>query len=136
MQLLIIVSLAAATLILMKIRKESDSYDDTASGNGNHHSSISPVQPKIEYEVWRNLFRQEKDHVKEFELFGTQAAIGWNDDDDAVMVTCVTAFRNQAPVTKKWDLFEFNLRNLNWTGATPKGSPARIREELKEIGLI
>ena len=88
------------------------------------------------YEGWLKVFREEKSNIREFDLFSTKAAVAWNDNDSEIIVICISAFRNGNPLTSKFDYFEFNVKEKYWTGATPIGSPARIREELKNMGLI
>lgn len=88
------------------------------------------------YEVWLKVFSEEKSNIREFDLFGTKAAIAWNNNDNEIVVICISAFRNEKPLTSKFDYFEFNVKEKYWTGATPTGSPARIRQELKNMGLL
>lgn len=107
-------------------------------------ATVSTTQPKKlvttsvsdKYEVWLKVFSEEKSNIREFDLFGTKAAIAWNNNDVEIIVICITAFRNGKPITNKFDYFGFNVKDKYWTGVTPTGSPARIREELKSIGLL
>ncbi|MCD6296217.1 MAG: hypothetical protein J7M30_03585 [Deltaproteobacteria bacterium] len=129
MELIIIIGIAIVALVVWLNRAKSN---DSSLPN----MEVGKKKYNDDYEIWLNIFKKEKSNIKEFELFGTKAAIAWNDGDAEVVIICITSFRNQEPVTKKWDNFEFNVREKYWTGITPKGSPARIREELKSIGLI
>ncbi len=127
MELLIII-LVISLLVWFVVRGKS--LNPTTVSN--------PSKPtyKDDYEIWFDIFKNEKSNIKEFDLFGTKAAIAWNEGDEEVVIICITAFRNSEPITKKWDHFEFNVRDKYWSGIQPKGSPARIREELKLLGLI
>ena len=103
----------------------------------NSSEKIAPQEKfKDDYEIWLKIIKEEKTHFSEFDLFGTKAAICWNDNDEEVKVICITAFRNQKPITKKWDHFDFNIQEKYWVSVTPRGSPAMIREQLKILGLI
>lgn len=89
-----------------------------------------------DYQIWVDVLSKDKSNIEEFDLFGTKAAIVWNDGDDEVTIICITSFRNKEPQTNKWDYYSFNIREEYWAGMQPRGSPARIREELKKLGLI
>jgi len=82
------------------------------------------------------VFRDQKKNIREFDLFGTKAAIAWNDDESEVVVICITSFRNGEPMTTILDYFDFDIKEKYWAGATPKGASSRIREEFKKIGLL
>jgi len=107
---------------------------------------ISSVTPSVDnnittksnddFKSWLNVFKNKRSNMKEFDLFGTKAAIVWSDGDEEVVIICITAFQKQKPITNKWDYFEFNVEEKYWSGAAPKGSSARIREELKCLKLI
>jgi hypothetical protein len=88
------------------------------------------------YSTWLAVFREQKRNIKEFDLFGTKAAIAWNDEEKEVTVICITEFRNGKPATKQWDYFDFDVEDKYWPGASPRGSAKRIREELKALGLV
>ncbi|MGH2509493.1 MAG: hypothetical protein ACRDHZ_19115 [Ktedonobacteraceae bacterium] len=89
-----------------------------------------------DYEIWLDIFKKEKSNIREFDLFGTKAAIAWNEGDSEVVVICATEFRSQEPITKKWDNYEFNIEEKYWSRIAPKGSAERIREEIKVLNLI
>ncbi|MGE0810288.1 MAG: hypothetical protein AB7N69_06685 [Immundisolibacter sp.] len=103
---------------------------------GNSHLQPQRKQYADDYEIWLDVFKKEKIHVEEFDLYGTKAAITWNAGDSEVTVICITEFTNKMPSTKKWDHFDFNIKDKSWIGTTPRGSATRIREELSRLGLI
>jgi len=128
MELLLFIVAIVIVFIVWKSRANPAVVRVSTKKNSRKHSD--------DYEIWLSVFKEEKSNIKEFDLFGTKAAVAWNEGDNEITVICITAFQNQQPITKKWDHFEFNIEEKYWTGATPKGSPARIREELKCLGLI
>ena len=127
MELLIIALIIGALTWFLLRSKSSSSTDRSKAPNARNDD---------DYDIWLNIFKKDKANIKEFDLFGTRAAVAWNDGDDEAVIICITAFRNGEPITKKWDHYEFNIREKYWAGMQPKGSPARIREELKSLGLI
>jgi len=93
-------------------------------------------KPEDDYDILLDTFQELKSNVSEFELFGTKAAIAWNDGDREVFIICITAFSMQEPITNKWDHFEFDIKEKNWSYGPPKGAETRILEELTNLGLI
>ena len=129
MKALVIVAIAIVAFIVWLSAKGKSRTNtiDLKVGNKKYND---------DYEIWLDIFKKEKSNIKEFYLYGTKAAIAWNDDDSEAVVICITAFTNQAPTTRKWDHFEFDVKEKYWTSVTPRGSASRIREELTSLGLI
>jgi hypothetical protein len=128
MKALLIVAIAIVALVVWfsaKGKSRSNTID----------LSVRNKKYNDDYEIWLDIFKKEKSNIKEFDLYGTKAAIAWNDGDSEAVVICITAFTNQEPTTKKWDHFEFDIKDKYWTSVTPRGSASRIREELASLGL-
>jgi hypothetical protein len=126
MNLLVIVVIVVISILIYFRRKKTHEETNTIVINLNNVDieidKYKDKKYKDEYEFWLDIFKEEKSNIKEFDLFGTKAAIAWNDGDDVVIVICITAFTNKKPITKTWNYFEFNIKERYWIGRTPRGA--------------
>jgi len=71
-------------------------------------------------------------HTHRFELFGTDAGLGWSDDDDTVYVWCVSRFSKGKPATKVYMRYYYGTADKIWHDPPPGAA----RECLKEIEKV
>jgi hypothetical protein len=83
-----------------------------------------------EFQTWLSILMKDKKRVRHFDLFGTRAAVLWNDGDTEVYVISITSFSGGVPQTNKYDYFWYNLGGGYWSGKSPRGCTDRIKEEL------
>jgi hypothetical protein len=69
-------------------------------------------------------------HIHLFELFGTDAGLGWNDGDEAVDVYCISRFSKGEPQTKVYSSFNYSIGNKIWN-EPPKGAAKECLGEIK-----
>jgi len=53
--------------------------------------------PQSDFERWVSIIKKDKKNIKLFELFGTKAAVLWNDGEDEIEVVCLNSFTNGMP---------------------------------------
>jgi len=70
--------------------------------------------------------------IKEFDLYGTKAALLWNNGYSEVCVFCITHFNKQKPQTAKYYFFDYDVKYQIWTSEPPKGCAQKIKEEIKK----
>lgn len=68
-------------------------------------------------------------HTHLFTLFGTEAALAWNDGDDMVYVWCISRFSKGEPTTKVYARYYYGINDKVWHSPPPGAA----RECLKEI---
>ena len=85
------------------------------------------------FQLWLSILSKDKKHVKNFDLFGTRAAILWNEGDEEINIISITSFSHGVPQTHKYDYFWFNLHGGYWSGKAPRGCADKIREEIKTL---
>ena len=86
-----------------------------------------------EFQTWLSILSKDKTHIKNFDLFGTRAAILWNDGDEKIYVISITSFSRGVPQTNKYDYFWFNLHGGYWSGKAPRGCTDKIKEEIRTV---
>ena len=124
---ILIIGLVIGAIAWLVVRSKSQTAERTTN-------TRKPAQDD-DYEIWLNIIKDRNSNIRELNLFGTKAAVLWNDGHDEAEVICITAFRNSVPITKKRDHFSFNIKEEYWVGQQPKGASARIREQIKAIDL-
>jgi len=96
---------------------------------------ITPERkPQDDFELWVSILEKDKKNAKHFQLFGTRAAILWNDSDNEIEVVCLNRFNSGEPEKgSKYDHFGFDLKGWYWTVYTPRGAADKIKEEIQGI---
>ena len=130
--ILIVISIVIIAFYLFWLNRTKKKERPATFVEGNNSSS----KLEDDYDFLLDTFKEQKSNISEFELFGTKAAIAWNDGDREVFIICIRAFRMQEPITNKWDHFEFDIKEKKWSYGPPKGAETRIREELTNLDLI
>lgn len=81
--------------------------------------------PSDNFEKWMAIL--QKKNRKDFTLYGTRAALAWNNDEWVkdvyeVVVVCINHFINGVPASRsEYDNFIFYLNDWRWEGWKPKG---------------
>jgi len=91
-------------------------------------------RPQDDFELWVSILEKEKRNIKHFQLFGTKAALLWNDDDNEIEVVCLNRFNGGRPEKgSKYDHFGFDLKGWYWTIYTPHGAAEKIKDEIQRL---
>jgi len=98
--------------------------------------TVSTATGTVEYDRKREHYLPWSDepyhHTHEFELFGTPAALGWNDGDDNVDVWCISRFSRGRPQTKVMNRYYYWISDRSW-GDPPKGAARECLAEIKKV---
>jgi hypothetical protein len=83
-----------------------------------------------QYLPWDNETPYHHTHI--FELFGTEAGLGWNDGDGDVDVWCISLFTKGEPQTKVKNRFNYSIENKIWN-MPPRGAARECLKEIKKV---
>lgn len=86
-----------------------------------------------DFDRWISILNKDKKKIHNFDLFGTRAAVLWNDCEDEIYVVCITSFKNGHPQTAKYDYFGYNIHKKYWSWKPPRGCAERVKEELSQL---
>lgn len=96
--------------------------------------SVSTEETVTAYKTKREKYLPWSDtpyhHTHEFKLFGTDAALGWNDGDGDVDVWCISRFSKGEPTTKVMARYNYSYKNRIWNEA-PKGASKECLAEIR-----
>jgi hypothetical protein len=71
-------------------------------------------------------------HTHHFKLFGTDAALSWNDGDGDIDVWCISRFSKGEPQTNVHTRYNYSIANGIWNDP-PKGASRECLAEIKKV---
>lgn len=77
-------------------------------------------------------FEQGYSNVHKFNLFDSEALLGWNNGDDWIQVLCPASFQ-KGKKTGAYGSFSYNRKYNYWSGEPPKGAAKVCAYEIKSI---
>ena len=97
------------------------------------HKNIEPDYAYLDslYNDFLPIHLKHYYRIKEFDLYGTKAALLWNNGYSEICVFCITHFNKQKPKTAKYYFFDYDVKYQIWTSEPPRGCAQKIKDEIK-----
>jgi hypothetical protein len=113
---------------------------EKASGNSNREVKPKTIEEELNkvdldgnFKSYMFILKDDYYRLREFDLFGTKAALLWNNGYFDVCVICISSFNKGKPQTYNYNRYYFDTKEWIWTTGLPRGCAAKIKKEIKLI---